>query len=156
MRIERFLVYALVALVGLYLLAAILYAIPMIDGVKFDRPNPSIVADCGNGLNAAQRVSFHHVSYGYEITPRPASGGHRPIEGRDERERCTRKRSEAERAGCAMTDRSGSKLPTRPFDPFHTVQVRSDEGREFTQMPSWADARARGDDVPSAAVRILQ
>ena len=71
MRLVRFLVYALVALVGLYLLAAILYAIPMIDGliddtmeVKFDRPNPSIVADCGNGLNATQRVSFHHVSHG--------------------------------------------------------------------------------------------
>ena len=84
MRLVRFLVYALVALVGLYLLAAILYAIPMIDGliddtmeVKFDRPNPSIVADCGNGLNAAQRVSFHDVSHGYEITPRPASGGDR-------------------------------------------------------------------------------
>jgi hypothetical protein len=71
MRIERFLVYALVALVGLYLLAAILDAIPMIDGliddameVKFDRPSLSIVADCGNGLNATHRASFHHVSHG--------------------------------------------------------------------------------------------
>jgi hypothetical protein len=43
--------------------------------VKFDRHDPSIVADCGNGLNAAQRASFHYVSHGYEITPRPASGG---------------------------------------------------------------------------------
>lgn len=63
MRIERFLVYALVALVGLYLLA--------VDGliddameVKFDRPSLSIVADCGNGLNATHRASFHHVSHG--------------------------------------------------------------------------------------------
>jgi len=31
------------------------------------------------------------------------SGGHPPIEGRDERERCARKRSEAERVGCAIT-----------------------------------------------------
>ena len=30
-------------------------------------------------------------------------GGHPPIEGRDERERCARKRSEAERVGCAIT-----------------------------------------------------
>jgi hypothetical protein len=60
----------------------------MIDGliddtmeVKFDRPDPSIIADCGNGLNAAQRVSFHHVSHGYEITPRPAPGGPLPFPG---------------------------------------------------------------------------
>jgi hypothetical protein len=43
--------------------------------VKFDGPDPSIVADCGNGLNAAQRQGFCHVSRGSEITPRPASGG---------------------------------------------------------------------------------
>jgi hypothetical protein len=51
--IGGFLVYALVILVGLYLRAAIFYAIPMIDGliddtmeVKLDRTNPLIVADC--------------------------------------------------------------------------------------------------------------
>jgi hypothetical protein len=51
----------------------------MIDGliddtmeVKLDRTNPLIVADCGSGPNAAPRVSFHHVSHGDEITPRPA------------------------------------------------------------------------------------
>lgn len=62
MRLVRFLVYALAALVGLYALAVILYAVPMVAGliddtmeVKFDRPDPSIVADYGNGLNAAQR-----------------------------------------------------------------------------------------------------
>src|SRR5271166_1359192 len=36
-----------------------------------------------------------------------AMGGHPPIDGRDERERCARKRSEAERVGCARSDRSG-------------------------------------------------
>jgi hypothetical protein len=63
MKLVRFLVCALVAVVGLCLFAVFL------------RRGPSTVADCGNGLNAAQRLSFHHVSHGYEITPRPTSGG---------------------------------------------------------------------------------
>ncbi|MBV9908935.1 MAG: hypothetical protein JOY52_15405 [Hyphomicrobiales bacterium] len=76
MRLVRFLVYALAALVGLYALAVILYAVPMVAGliddtmeVKFDRPDPSIVADYGNGLNAAQREGFYHLSQGSEIMP---------------------------------------------------------------------------------------
>jgi hypothetical protein len=76
MRLVRILFYALATLVGLYVLAAVLYAIPMISGlidntmeVKFDRPDPSIVADFGNGLNAAQRQGFYHLSQGSEIMP---------------------------------------------------------------------------------------
>jgi hypothetical protein len=76
MRLVRLLIYALAALVGLYVLAAILYAIPMVSGlidntmeVKFDRPDPSIVADYGNGLNSAQREGFYHLSQGSEIMP---------------------------------------------------------------------------------------
>jgi hypothetical protein len=76
MRRVRLLLYALAALIGLYVLAAVLYAIPMIGGliddtmeVKFDRPDPSIVADFGNGLNAAQRQGFYHLSQGSEIMP---------------------------------------------------------------------------------------
>jgi hypothetical protein len=75
-RLVRFLVYALAALVGLYALAVILYAVPMVAGliddtmeVKFDRPDPSLVADYGNGLNAAQREGFYHLSQGSEIMP---------------------------------------------------------------------------------------
>jgi hypothetical protein len=76
MRLLRPLVYALGALAGLYALAAALYAIPMIGGliddtmeVKFDRPDPSIVADYGNGLDAAERRGFYHLSQGSEIMP---------------------------------------------------------------------------------------
>jgi hypothetical protein len=76
MRLARFLIYALAALVGLYVFAAVPYAIPMISGfidgtmdVKFDRPDPSIVADYANGLNAAQRQGFYHLSQGAEIMP---------------------------------------------------------------------------------------
>jgi hypothetical protein len=72
----RLLIYALAALVGLYMLAAVLYAIPMVGGliddtmeVKFDRPDPSIVTDYGNGLNATQRQGFYHLSQGSEIMP---------------------------------------------------------------------------------------
>ena len=57
MRLVRLLLYVLATLAGLYLLAAVLYAIPMVSGalddtmeVKFDRPDPSIVADYCNGL----------------------------------------------------------------------------------------------------------
>ena len=76
MRLVRLLLYALAALAGLYVLAAVLYAIPMVSGlldntmeVKFDRPDPSIVADYGNGLTAAQRQRYYHLSQGSEIMP---------------------------------------------------------------------------------------
>jgi hypothetical protein len=76
MRVVRLLIYALAALVGLYVLAAVLYAIPMFGGliddtmeVKFDRPDPSIVADYNNGLDATQRQGFYHLSQGSEIMP---------------------------------------------------------------------------------------
>jgi RoxA-like, cytochrome c-like len=76
MRVVRLLIYALAALVGLYVLAAVLYAIPMVGGliddtmeVKFDRPDPSIVADYNNGLDATQRQGFYHLSQGSEIMP---------------------------------------------------------------------------------------
>ena len=76
MRLARLLLYALAAMAGLYLLAAVLYAIPMISGlldnsmeVKFDRPDPSIVADYGNGLTPAQRQGYYHLSQGSEIMP---------------------------------------------------------------------------------------
>jgi hypothetical protein len=65
-----------VALAGLYLLAVVLYAVPVVSGaldetmeVKFSRPDPSIVADYGNGLTAAQKQTFYHLSQGSEILP---------------------------------------------------------------------------------------
>jgi hypothetical protein len=76
MRLVRLLIYALAVLVGLYVLAAVLYAIPMVGGliddtmeVKFDRPDPSIVADYGNGFTPAQRQGFYHLSQGSELMP---------------------------------------------------------------------------------------
>ncbi len=76
MRVVRLLIYALAALIGLYVLAAVLYAIPMVGGliddtmeVRFDRADPSIVADYGNGLSSAQRQGFYHLSQGSEIMP---------------------------------------------------------------------------------------
>jgi hypothetical protein len=76
MRLGRLLIYSFAVLVGLYALAVVLYAVPMVGGliddtmeVKFDRPDPSIVADYGNGLNAAQRQGFYHLSQGSEIMP---------------------------------------------------------------------------------------
>jgi len=73
MRLVRLLLYVLV---GVYLLAAVVYSIPMISGVlddtmevKFDRPDPSIVTDYSNGLTPAQRESFYHTSQGSEIMP---------------------------------------------------------------------------------------
>jgi hypothetical protein len=76
MRVVRLLLYALAAVVGLYMLAVVLYAIPMIGGliddtmeVKFDRPDPSIVADYGNGLTPTQKQGFYHLSQGSEIMP---------------------------------------------------------------------------------------
>jgi len=76
MRLVRLLLYALAALAGLYLLAAVLYAIPMISGVfddamevRFDSPDPSIVANYSNGLTPAQKEAFYHLSQGAEILP---------------------------------------------------------------------------------------
>ena len=76
MRLVRLLLYVLATLAGLYLLAAVLYAIPVISGVlddtmevRFDRPDPSIVADYGNGLTPAHKESFYHLSQGAEILP---------------------------------------------------------------------------------------
>src|SRR5580692_10622220 len=76
MRLVRLLLYVIAALAGLYLLAVVLYAIPMVSGllddameVKFDRPDPSVVADYSNGLTAAQKQSFYHLSQGAEILP---------------------------------------------------------------------------------------
>jgi hypothetical protein len=76
MRLVRLLTYVLVAVVGLYLVAAVLYAIPMISGalddtmeVRFSRADPSIVAEYRNGLTPAQKEIFYHLSQGSEILP---------------------------------------------------------------------------------------
>jgi len=75
-RLFRVLRPVLAVLVGLYLLAVVLYAVPVISGVldhsmevRFDRADPSIVADYGNGLTAGQKESFYHLSQGAEILP---------------------------------------------------------------------------------------
>jgi hypothetical protein len=75
-RLGRVLLYVLAALAGLYVLAAVLYAIPMISGllddtmeVKFDRPDSSLVADYSNGLTPAQKETYYHLSQGAEILP---------------------------------------------------------------------------------------
>jgi len=56
----------LAVIVGVYLIAAVLYAIPAVSGglddsmqVKFDRPDPSIIADCRSGLSQQQREAFY-------------------------------------------------------------------------------------------------
>ena len=76
MRLVRLLLYVLASLAGLYLLVAVLYAIPVISGVldntmevKFSRADPSIVADYGNGLIPEQKEKFYHLSQGSEILP---------------------------------------------------------------------------------------
>ena len=76
MRLVRYLGYVLVSLAGAYLLATVLYAIPVLSGVlddtmevRFDRPDPSIVADYSNGLTPAQKESYYHLSQGAEILP---------------------------------------------------------------------------------------
>jgi hypothetical protein len=72
----RFARLLLTVIAGAYLLAAFLYAIPVASGalddsmeVKFDRPDPSTVADYRNGLSQQQRQSFYHLSQGSEILP---------------------------------------------------------------------------------------
>ncbi|MGH7120990.1 MAG: di-heme-cytochrome C peroxidase [Acetobacteraceae bacterium] len=74
--VRRLLIYVPVALAGFYLLAVVLYAIPVLSGVlddamevRFDRPDPSIVADYRNGLTPGQRETFYHLSQGSEILP---------------------------------------------------------------------------------------
>jgi hypothetical protein len=76
MRLVRPLLKLLGVLVGLYLIVAILFAIPMIAGllddsmeIKFSRPDPSLVADYGNGLTPSQKESYYHLSQGSEIMP---------------------------------------------------------------------------------------
>src|SRR6266850_500492 len=76
MRLVRLLTYVLVVLAGLYLLAVVLYAIPVVSGalddtmeVKYDRPDPSLVVDYSNGLTPAQKESYYHLSQGAEILP---------------------------------------------------------------------------------------
>jgi hypothetical protein len=63
-------------LVGLYLLAAVLYAVPMIAGlidsdakVAFDRADPSLVTSYSNGLTSRQKEDYYHLSQGAEILP---------------------------------------------------------------------------------------
>src|ERR1044071_4617102 len=76
MRLARLLAYVLATVVGLYLLAAVLYAIPMVSGalddtmeVRFSRVDPSLVAEYRNGLLPAQKETFYHLSQGSEILP---------------------------------------------------------------------------------------
>ncbi len=76
MRPVRLLMYVVAALAGVYLLAAVLYAIPVVSGaldntmeVRFSRPNLSIAGDYGNGLTLGQKESFYHLSQGSEIMP---------------------------------------------------------------------------------------
>ena len=76
MRLVRLLLYVLAALAGLYLLAVVLYAIPVVSGalddtmeVRFSRPDPSIVAEYRNGLTPAQKETYYHLSQGSEILP---------------------------------------------------------------------------------------
>jgi hypothetical protein len=76
MRLVRSLIYVLATLAGLYLLAAVLYAIPMVSGaldntmeVRLSRADPSVVADYRNGLTSEQRETFYHLSQGSEIMP---------------------------------------------------------------------------------------
>jgi hypothetical protein len=58
----RFIRILLAVIVGVYLLAAVLYAIPVVSGalddgmaISYDRADPSIIADDSNGLTPAQR-----------------------------------------------------------------------------------------------------
>jgi mono/diheme cytochrome c family protein len=76
MKLARIPRYLLVAVTFIYLIAVMLYAIPVISGavddameVKFDRPDPSLVADYRNGLSQQQRQSYYHLSQGSEILP---------------------------------------------------------------------------------------
>lgn len=72
----KFIRRLLMVLVGLYVLAAILYAIPVVSGasdetmeVRFSRADSSLVADYSNGLSPEQRNAYYHLSQGSEILP---------------------------------------------------------------------------------------
>jgi hypothetical protein len=72
----RLLAYVVAAVVGIYVLAAILYAIPVVSGaldeslaLRISRPDPALIADYSNGLTPAQKESFYHRSQGSEILP---------------------------------------------------------------------------------------
>jgi len=76
MKLVRPLLYVFAVLAGLYLLAVVLYAIPVVSGVlddtmevSFDRPYPSIVADYSNGLTPAQKESYYHLSQDPALVP---------------------------------------------------------------------------------------
>ncbi|MBL6651906.1 MAG: hypothetical protein ISP49_09960 [Reyranella sp.] len=76
MRLKRLATWLLVAVVGLYVLAVVLYAVPVIGGVfddtmevKPSRADQSIVADYRNGLTPEQKERYYHLSQGSEILP---------------------------------------------------------------------------------------
>src|SRR5262245_43120741 len=76
MKLVRLLKNIGLVLIGIYLLAAVLYAVPGVRGalddtiaVKFGEPDPTLGADYSNGLTSAQKESFYHLSQGSEILP---------------------------------------------------------------------------------------
>src|ERR1044071_4739641 len=76
MRLVRLLTYVLAAVVGLYILAAVLYALPVVSGalddtmeIRISRADPSIVSEYRNGLTPAQKESFYNISQGSDILP---------------------------------------------------------------------------------------
>ena len=71
---RRLLLGTLTVLAGLYLLCAVIYAIPVIAGVlddmmevHFDQENA--LAGDGNGLSAQEKETYYHLSQGAEILP---------------------------------------------------------------------------------------
>ena len=69
-------VLILKVLVGLFLLTAVLYSVPVIAGliddemkVDFDRADQSLVTSYDNGLTARQKEDYYHLSQGSEILP---------------------------------------------------------------------------------------
>ena len=73
---RRIAVLVLEVVVGLFLLAAVLYCVPVIAGlvdddmkVVFDRADPTLVTSYGNGLTARQKEDYYHLSQGSEILP---------------------------------------------------------------------------------------
>jgi hypothetical protein len=67
--------------------------------VKFDRPDPSIVTDYGNGLNATQKQGFYHLSQGSEIVPWIVLTAVDPCHLRRERDDAPRPARRAARTG---------------------------------------------------------
>ena len=83
MRPVRVLKYVLIGVAGLYLLAAILYAVPVISGalddtmeVRFSRPDPSLVADYRNGLTP-ETGPKRQPTASRMVGSRPAGGSYR-------------------------------------------------------------------------------